>query len=129
MILVVTDTHFTIKHDDKPHIAYITSCYSDMWAFVDTHNNSNPNDPIKHIIHGGDLMDKRKSMDVHEISYAFTLFINEVNKRNLTVHLILGNHDVYYKSTNSLNSVELLLSGFSNFVVYDKPTVVKSKVA
>ena len=34
------------------------------------------------------------------------------------VHLITGNHDTYYKNTNSVNSPGLLLSGYNNIKVY-----------
>jgi hypothetical protein len=34
------------------------------------------------------------------------------------VHMIIGNHDTYYKNTNSVNSPELLLQTYSNIRTY-----------
>jgi hypothetical protein len=36
------------------------------------------------------------------------------------MHLIAGNHDAYYKNTNSVNSVELLLKEYDNIEVYSE---------
>ena len=44
---------------------------------------------------------------------------------NYDVHVIVGNHDVYYKNTNNINSPELLLKDYSNIKTYSSPTEVK----
>ena len=36
------------------------------------------------------------------------------------MHLIVGNHDAYYKNSNEINSVELLLKEYDNVVPYSK---------
>jgi hypothetical protein len=38
--------------------------------------------------------------------------------------MIVGNHDTYYKNTNSVNSPELLLQTYSNIKTYSQPTEV-----
>ena len=38
--------------------------------------------------------------------------------------LIVGNHDAYYKNSNEINSVELLLTEYDNIVPYSKATEV-----
>jgi hypothetical protein len=40
------------------------------------------------------------------------------------VHMIVGNHDTYYKNTNEVNSPELLLQTYSNIKTYSQPTEV-----
>ena len=42
-------------------------------------------------------------------------FIDPMNERGITMDLIIGNHDTYYKNTNDVNSPELLL--------YNQPNV------
>ena len=42
-------------------------------------------------------------------------FIDPMNERGITMDLILGNHDTYYKNTNEVNAPELLL--------YNQPNV------
>jgi hypothetical protein len=43
----------------------------------------------------------------------------------VTVHTIVGNHTAYYKNTNSVNSVDLLLKQYENVKVYSEVTEVK----
>ena len=42
----------------------------------------------------------------------------------ITVHTIVGNHTAYYKDTNEVNTVELLLKEYDNVEVYAEPTTV-----
>jgi hypothetical protein len=39
--------------------------------------------------------------------------------------MLVGNHDAYYKNTNSVNSPGLLLQNYSNIKTYSDPEVVK----
>ena len=41
------------------------------------------------------------------------------------MHLCVGNHDAYYKNTNEINSVELLLTEYDNVIPYSTATEVK----
>ena len=42
----------------------------------------------------------------------------------ITVHTIVGNHTAYYKDTNEINTVDLLLKQYDNVVVYSEPTEI-----
>ena len=41
------------------------------------------------------------------------------------VHTIVGNHTAYYKNTNEVNAVDLLLREYHNVTVYSEPEEVK----
>ena len=41
------------------------------------------------------------------------------------VHTIVGNHTAYYKNTNDVNAVDLLLREYDNVIVYSEATEVK----
>jgi hypothetical protein len=41
------------------------------------------------------------------------------------MHLMVGNHDAYYKNTNSINAVELLLQEYDNVITYSKAQEVE----
>jgi hypothetical protein len=32
------------------------------------------------------------------------MFFDELHKRKINVHMLVGNHDTYYKNTNEVNS-------------------------
>ena len=38
----------------------------------------------------------------------------------LTVHTVVGNHTAYYKNTNEVNAVDLLLREYDNVIVYSE---------
>ena len=45
--------------------------------------------------------------------------------RDYAVHMIVGNHDCYYKNTNLVNSPSLLLKNYDNIKTYSSPQTIK----
>ena len=43
----------------------------------------------------------------------------------ITVHTIVGNHTAFYKNTNEVNAVDLLLREYGNVHIYSSPEEVK----
>ena len=70
---------------------------------------------IQNIIYLGDVFDKRYSISVKTLKLANEIFNNEFKQ-----YFLLGNHDVTYKNSNKLNSVEILL-GDKNKVTTELP--------
>ncbi len=52
------------------------------------------------------------------------MFFDELAKRNIKVHMLAGNHDTYFKNTNEVNSVDLLLREYNNITVIDAPHTI-----
>jgi len=69
---------------------------------------------IKQILHLGDLYDNRKSISVRTQHEARKMFLDPLRDNGLLMDIVPGNHDVYYKSTNSLNSLKEMLGYFLN---------------
>jgi len=67
----------------------------------------------------GDYFDRRKYVNFASLKANREHFIKPMVERGITMDLILGNHDVYYKSTNSVNSPELLLFEENVNIIYD----------
>ena len=42
-----------------------------------------------------------------------------------TIHTIVGNHTAYYKNTNEVNAVDLLLREYDNVNIYSEATEIK----
>jgi DNA repair exonuclease SbcCD nuclease subunit len=53
------------------------------------------------------------------------MFFNKLAERNITVHMLAGNHDTYFKNTNDVNSPDLLLQEYSNINVIDSPVDIE----
>ena len=78
---------------------------------------------ITTVIHMGDAFDSRKSIDYQSLEWAKRVVFEPLSKYQ--VHMIVGNHDSYYKNTNNTNSPELLLKDYLNIQTYSSPTEIK----
>ena len=73
----------------------------------------------------GDTFDNRRSIDLWSLEWAKENYYDLLEEMGITVHTIVGNHTAYYKDTNSINSVDLLLKQYKNVKVYSECTEVK----
>ena len=74
---------------------------------------------VSTIIDLGDTFDNRKSMDYNVCNRVTSNYFDRL--KDYKVHMLLGNHCVYYKNTNKINSPELLLKQYENITIYSKP--------
>ena len=78
---------------------------------------------IKTIIHAGDLMDRRKFVNFNILNQIRNNFIGKLKDNDIEMHCILGNHDVYYRNTNSVNSATELFK--DDITIYDAPQIIE----
>ena len=63
---------------------------------------------IDTLIHLGDVVDRRKFIN-HNTAHNFKkVFFNKLDELNIDTHIIIGNHDTYYKNTNEVNALQNL---------------------
>ena len=73
----------------------------------------------------GDTFDSRKGIDFSAFAWAKDNYYDRLQKTwEFTVHTIVGNHTAYYKNTNEVNAVDLLLREYDNVTVYSEATEV-----
>jgi predicted phosphohydrolase len=54
------------------------------------------------------VVDRRKFIN-HNTAYNFKQkFWNRLDELNIDTHIIIGNHDTYYKNTNKVNAIQNL---------------------
>lgn len=99
-IALITDTHWGVRNDNTA-ILDMSKRFLDDVFFKELDKQD-----IKHIIHLGDLVDRRKQINIQTAKRLREDFIIPILERNIDYHQILGNHDVYYKSTNKVNAVQ-----------------------
>lgn len=113
-IALICDTHFGARSDnllfDKSFNDFFTY---DFFPYLKENQ-------IEHIIHLGDTFDRRKYINYSILHNVHKYYITPL--KDFKSWTILGNHDVYYKSTNQVNSIELLLNSFTNVV--SQPTEI-----
>jgi hypothetical protein len=101
-IALINDTHWGARNDSPAFIDYFNKFYEEVFFPYLQENN------IKTLIHLGDVVDRRKFIN-HNTAYNFKLrFWNKVEELNLDTHILLGNHDTYYKNTNEVNALQNL---------------------
>ena len=115
-IALINDTHFGARGDSQLFLDYFMKFFDDVFFPYIKENN------IKTVIHAGDLMDRRKFVNFNILNQVRTRFMDKLRDDNVKMHCILGNHDVYYRNTNSINSIRELFG--NDLVLYEEPTVV-----
>ena len=102
-IALICDTHWGVRNDSL-------IMHNNMKKFLD--NIFFPaleERGINTIIHLGDLVDRRKYINYVTAKRLRQDFLDPINERNITMHVIAGNHDTFYKNTNETNAlVELI---------------------
>tara|TARA_Y100000004_G_scaffold47555_1_gene52304 strand:+ start:2810 stop:3856 length:1047 start_codon:yes stop_codon:yes gene_type:complete len=116
-IALLNDTHFGCRNDSPAFLEYQNLFYDDVFFPYLEENN------IKCLIHLGDVVDRRKFIN-HKTAHNFRRkFWSKLYKNNIESHIIIGNHDTYYKNTNEVNALTNLKIN-SNSKVYSKSEVV-----
>jgi len=101
-IALINDTHWGARNDSPAFIDYFNRFYNEVFFPYLQQNNINT------IIHLGDVVDRRKFIN-HNTAHNFKLnFWDKVDLLNIDTHVIIGNHDTYYKNTNEINALQNL---------------------
>ena len=116
-IALINDTHYGARKGSKLFHDYFELFYKNV--FFPTLEQYG----ITTVIHMGDAFDSRKSIDYQSLEWAKRVVFEPL--RNYDVHMIVGNHDSYYKNTNNTNSPQLLLKDYPNVKTYSDPTEIK----
>lgn len=118
-IAILTDTHFGARNDSQQFLDYFLDFIENQFLPECEKRN------IKHVLHLGDLMDRRKFVNYNTLNNVRQRFLEKLQERDISMWCLIGNHDTYYKNTNSVNSLnELFSDRFTRFVSIDKPQVL-----
>ena len=118
-VAVITDQHFGARKGSKYLHDYFEKFYNDVF-FPYLEENK-----ITTVVDMGDTFDNRRNIDLWSLEWAKEKYFNKLRDLGIKVHTIVGNHTAYYKDTNSINSVDLLLNEYENVIVYSEPTEIK----
>ena len=118
-VCIISDQHFGARKGSKFLHDYFKKFYNEVF-FPYLKDND-----IKVVIDMGDTFDNRRNIDLWSLEWAKENYYNKLRDLGITVHTIVGNHTAYYKNTNTVNSVNLLLSEYKNVIVYSEATEVK----
>ena len=117
-VAIISDTHYGARKGSKLFHDYFEKFHNDV--FFPTIDKEG----IKTVIHMGDAFDSRKGIEFKSLKWSKRVVFNPLRERGIKMHLMVGNHDAYYKNTNEINAVDLLLKEYDNVEVYSSPTEV-----
>ena len=117
-VALITDTHYGFKKGNQDYHDYFLKFYNEV--FFPTLKKKK----IKHVIHLGDVFDIRRNIDFWSLDWARKNIFNPLQDLGVTVDMMVGNHDSFYKNTLEINSLECLLQEYDNLRVYTGPSEV-----
>ena len=118
-VAIITDQHFGARKNSKLFHDYFLKFYNEV--FFPTLEREG----ITTVIDMGDTFDSRKGIDFSALSWAKNNYYDRLRDMGVTVHTVVGNHTAYYKNTNEVNAVDLLLREYDNVIVYSEATEAK----
>ena len=117
-VAIITDQHFGCRKNSKLFHDYFLKFYEDVFFPVLY------SEGIDTVIDMGDTFDSRKGIDFGALTWAKNNYYDRLKKMGITVHTIVGNHTAYYKNTNEINAVDLLLREYDNVKIYSETTSI-----
>lgn len=114
----ISDTHFGVRSNSVEWME-IHRDYFFNWFIPLLKKNYKEGDAL---IHTGDVFDSRQSLNLKVMNMGLEIFkaISEI----MPIYVICGNHDIYHKKSNEVNSLKPF-SYMSNVHVYEEPVVLE----
>lgn len=99
-VAIVTDIHFGVNKNSEIFLNSSIKFFKEQFVpYLEK-------EKIKKILILGDVFDNRNNINVRISDEVYNLFINTLNKFDITI--LIGNHDIYYKTSNEIHSLKLL---------------------
>ncbi|NBP03093.1 MAG: hypothetical protein EBU90_23865 [Proteobacteria bacterium] len=115
-VAIITDQHFGARNDSLVFLDFYEKFYRETFFPKIKEEN------VKAVLILGDTFDRRKYVNFFTLHRAKEMFFDPLFEMGIDVHILAGNHDTYFKNTNEVNSVDLLMSQYaSTFHVIDRP--------
>ena len=103
-IALINDTHFGARNDNPNYANYFYKFWENIFfPYLKEHN-------INHIVHLGDVLDRRKFVSYRIAKNFRERFILPFQALDIELHALVGNHDIFYKNTNDVNSLQELIN-------------------
>lgn len=105
---IISDQHFSARKGSKIFHDYFLKFYNNV--FFPTLEREG----ITTVIDMGDTFDNRKSIDFWSLEWAKKNYYDRLEEMGIEVWTIVGNHTAFYKNTNRLNTIDLILNEYNN---------------
>ena len=120
-VAIITDTHYGMRKGSQIFHDYFEDFYErTFFPTLESHG-------IDTVLHLGDVFDVRKGIDYWSLDWAKRVVFQPLLDRQIDTHIIVGNHDIFYRQSLKLNAPGLNLNQFSNITTYDRPQTATIK--
>jgi len=117
-ICLLGDTHFGVRNDSKSFHAYYEKFYTNiLFPYLKEHS-------IDTVIQLGDLFDRRKYINFHSLAESRRYFFDPMEENGIKLITLVGNHDIFWKESLSVNSPDLLLKDYGNITIFQEPGIM-----
>ena len=120
-VAIITDQHFGARNDSIHFLDFYEKFYDEVF-FPNIQATG-----IRTVLILGDTFDRRKYVNFFTLKKTKQMFFDPLHQMGIEVHMLAGNHDTYFKNTNDVNSVDLLLREYDNITVIDSPQTIHLK--
>jgi len=117
-VCILGDTHFGARGDSLDFHKHFQKFYDEVFFPYLKENN------ITTIVQMGDLFDRRKYINFNSLYLSRKYFFDVCVSNGITLHTLIGNHDVAFKNTLDVNSPSLVVNGYNNIKVYQEFTTI-----
>lgn len=114
-IAILTDLHFGEMNDSDIMLNHQSNFFDGLFFPYLEENN------IKTIISLGDTFHKRKNINYNTLKRCREFYFDKIIDNDYEYYEIIGNHNLYFKSVNDINSPELLFKDYSNIHIISEP--------
>ena len=118
-VAIITDQHFGARKGADYLHKYFKKFYEDVFFPIIE------SEGITTVIDMGDTFDNRRNIDLASLEWSKKVYFDRLKSMKVKLHSIVGNHTAYYKDTNEVNTIDLLLKEYNNIITYSSTTEVK----
>lgn len=119
-LFLIADVHLGVRNNSLEWLNNIEN-YFKNFLIPTIKSNIDYNTDAPCLIILGDVFDNRQTMDIQIMNIALDLF--EELSKIIPILILSGNHDIYKKINNDVNSLRILKS-INNISVIEKPSIL-----
>lgn len=118
-IYLLSDIHFGLRNSSKEWLESHKDYFENFFLPLIEKEIKQP-----YLIIAGDVFDNRQSINHLIMDYAIVLFL-KLSKLCKEIHIIAGNHDVFFKSSNAVTPLNFIKYLGSNITIYKEPELIE----
>jgi len=115
---MISDTHLGVRSNSREWMDIIEDYFKNSFIPL-LKKEARPGDIL---IHCGDVFDSRQSINLYVMNKGLEIF-EEINNI-MPIYMIIGNHDIFMKYSNDINSLKMF-KHMPDMHIFEKPTLAQ----